>query len=214
VNNYLQELQKDYYKGSPFFSNNMLYARWGPEDEASGFMENVVMPAFQGELKLLRASRRITSHPVFSVHSHFYFSFYIQVYVHTDIRLCTGVQYALVVGSVVPKDPWSLGVFLSLYDCAWYLEWGCLAECVQVYVDLVNQASGTQHAAGSDDEKAILERQAEFDRWEIVDQLVRVVVCVCVCVSINEMYITAYSDLSIITFLPSSSRSTLLEIVD
>lgn len=41
---------------------------------------------------------------------------------------------------------------------------GCLVECVQVYVDLVNQASETEHAAGSDDEKAILERQAEFDR--------------------------------------------------
>lgn len=44
-----QELQKDYYKGSPFFSDNMLYARWGPEEEASGFMEAVVMPAFKGE---------------------------------------------------------------------------------------------------------------------------------------------------------------------
>lgn len=44
----LQELQKDYYKGSPFFSSNMLYARWGPEEEASGFMDEVVMPAFQG----------------------------------------------------------------------------------------------------------------------------------------------------------------------
>lgn len=44
-----QELQKEYYKGSPFFSDTMLYARWGAEDEASGFMESVVMPAFQGQ---------------------------------------------------------------------------------------------------------------------------------------------------------------------
>lgn len=46
---FAQEMQKDYYKGSPFFSENMLYTRWGPEEEASGFMEKVVMPAFQGD---------------------------------------------------------------------------------------------------------------------------------------------------------------------
>lgn len=45
----MQELKKDYYQGSPFFSDSMLYARWGPEEEASGFMEHVVMPAFQGD---------------------------------------------------------------------------------------------------------------------------------------------------------------------
>ncbi|CAM9623656.1 unnamed protein product, partial [Discosporangium mesarthrocarpum] len=42
-----QELVKDYYKGSPFFSDNMLYARWGPEEEAAGFVESEVMTAFQ-----------------------------------------------------------------------------------------------------------------------------------------------------------------------
>eukprot|EP00903_Cladosiphon_okamuranus_P010481 g9916.t1 len=42
-----QELKREYYKGSPFFSENMMYARWGPEEDASGFMENVVLPAFK-----------------------------------------------------------------------------------------------------------------------------------------------------------------------
>lgn len=44
------EMQRDYYKGSPFFSEHMLYVRWGPEEEASGIMESVIMPAFQGVL--------------------------------------------------------------------------------------------------------------------------------------------------------------------
>ncbi|CAN0210700.1 unnamed protein product [Ascophyllum nodosum] len=88
-----QELQKDYFKGSPFFSDKMLYARWGPDDEASGFMQNVVVPAFQ--------------------------------------------------------------------------------ECVQVYIDLVNSAPEPEHAPGSAEERAILERQAEFDRFHAEREQVR-----------------------------------------
>ena len=40
----------------------------------------------------------------------------------------------------------------------------CVAECVQVYIDLVNSAPEPEHAPGSAEERAILERQAEFDR--------------------------------------------------
>eukprot|EP00752_Nemacystus_decipiens_P010921 g9705.t1 len=45
-----EELKREYYKGSPFFSKNMMYARYGPEEEASGFVENVVLPAFKETL--------------------------------------------------------------------------------------------------------------------------------------------------------------------
>eukprot|EP00904_Undaria_pinnatifida_P008826 jgi/Undpi1/5073/HiC_scaffold_19.g08425.m1 len=39
-------LRQEYFRGSPFFSESLVCARWGPE-EADGFMEDVVMPAFQ-----------------------------------------------------------------------------------------------------------------------------------------------------------------------
>lgn len=40
-------LQREYFQGSPFFSEHMVSVRWGLEDEESGFMENVILPAFQ-----------------------------------------------------------------------------------------------------------------------------------------------------------------------
>ncbi|CAN0016817.1 unnamed protein product [Ectocarpus sp. 6 AP-2014] len=86
-----EELRKDYYKGSPFFSGSMMYARWGPKEEADGFMDKVVMPAFR--------------------------------------------------------------------------------ECMQAYVEIVNQAPA--HAPGSPTEQAVLERQAEFDRFHAEREQVR-----------------------------------------
>ena len=45
---WVQELMRDYYKESPFFWHNMLYARWDQEEEAPGSVEKVIMPALRG----------------------------------------------------------------------------------------------------------------------------------------------------------------------
>ncbi|CAM9247751.1 unnamed protein product [Scytosiphon promiscuus] len=105
-----QELVRDYYKGSPFFSDNMMYARWGPEEEASGFMEEVVMPAFQ--------------------------------------------------------------------------------ECIQVYVDIVNNAPASTTECPS--EQAVLERQAEFDRFHAEREQVRPVLTSNFGASFAETYVSEF----------------------
>lgn len=43
----------------------MMYARWGPEEEASGFMENVVLPAFKGGLLYSSRPRFEGTHDLF-----------------------------------------------------------------------------------------------------------------------------------------------------